>query len=69
MAEYVNTWKHPETDEVICTRKGRPVRLQYNPKDPEGYFWCVQYGGNGHYFRERWEATAYLRERRFLPKI
>lgn len=52
----------------ICTRKGLPVTLQYLPDDPKGYLYCIQYAGNGHYFRNLKEAENYLIKRKFMTK-
>ena len=41
-------------EEVICIRKGFPVRLQRLKDDPCLY--CIQYAGNGHYFKTADEA-------------
>ena len=49
---------------IITYKKGIPVVLQ-EIKDKYTKF-CVQYGGNGHYFTSEAEALTYMKTRKFI---
>lgn len=44
---------------------GRPVVVFYCEAAPDGYCYSVQYAGNGHYFKSKAEAIAYIKSRGF----
>lgn len=58
--EWSPGWK---TVEVVKydDERGWMAELGHNPASP--YPWCVQYAGNGHYFKDLQEAQAYCRKR------
>lgn len=52
------------SQEKIRKIKGCDCVLQQLADDH--FKWCVQYAGNGHYFKTRDEAFAYLTARGFI---
>lgn len=62
-----NNWSGDWTViEKVGNSKGRPIEIGHNPHDPYTPY-CVQYGGNGHYFKTLDACRAYCRERRWCP--
>ena len=54
-------WKHIE---VVGVRARWQIEIGYNESDAFPY--CVQYRGNGHYFKTLTEARAYCHGRGWL---
>lgn len=56
------------SQEKIGTYKDCIVWLQriQDSSPPDYAKWCVQFAGNGHYFRKYDEAIDYMRKRKFL---
>ncbi len=46
--------------------RGWLPEIGYCPTEKSAYKWCVQFGGNGHYFRSAEGAVAYAQGRGWL---
>lgn len=57
---YADGW-HPV--ERICGYRGFWVEIGYNEDAANGYVWCVQCCGSGHYFKTKGECYAYCEGR------
>ena len=59
--KWTSGWKRIED---VCSRDNRMVEIGYDPSADMPY--CVQFAGNGHYFKTITEARAYCHGRGWL---
>jgi len=50
------------SDKILFYRRGCPVKFQKLESDPYADY-CIQYAGNGHYFKTLDEAQAYIKNK------
>lgn len=50
------------TEKILFYRRGCPVIFQKLESDPYADY-CIQYAGNGHYYKTAEEAWEYIKKR------
>lgn len=65
-----NTFVRYQNQVKLCTRKGLPVILEYNPLPHECSRYRVDYAGAGYYFMTKEDLRCFLESRNFMtPKM